>query len=226
MDQNKFDPTIPALPAEGQEPSTDVSTENGPVITEQPINTDFNVPYSVELSVGVEQPEKCDFQWQYRDLDSNEFFNLQGSGAKKQVLHFRSTNLYLEDFELRCVVTYKDQPHAMTVSDSAKLILKSMPKNFAVIGNTILPADGKMYAITDGEGSAGLSADGKTLTLKDVTVSSYSTLGVGPGPDDGTTLAYYATPTCANDIATIKLEGENTLFRIIQRDIPKRMESM
>lgn len=53
LDQNKFDPTIPALPAEGQEPSTDVSTENGPVITEQPINTDFNVPYSVELSVGV-----------------------------------------------------------------------------------------------------------------------------------------------------------------------------
>lgn len=222
LDQNKFDPTIPALPAEGQEPSTDVSTEDGPVITEQPINTDFNVPYSVELSVGVEQPEKCDFQWQYRDLDSNEFFNLQGSGAKKQVLHFRSTNFYLEDFELRCVVTYKDQPHAMTVSDSAKLILKSMPKNFAVIGDTILPADGKMYAITDGEGSAGLSADGKTLTLKDVTVSSYSTLGVGPGPDDATTLAYYTTPTCANDIATIKLEGENTLFQDNSKGYPEK----
>lgn len=189
-----------------------VSTVGGPVIIVQPKDVTYTIPHSATMSITVETPEAVNFQWQWKmNTEEGEpeiWRDYIGEGAQKTTLETKITNGLLDGRIVRCVVISKSDPAKITVSNAATYNLEGgSPEYYATIGNQIVEM-GQTVNITEG-GKASLSADGKTLTLDNIKLTTtsdynYDLSGIG--------IQYAAISNEAAKDLKIQLIGENTVY--------------
>ncbi len=188
-----------------------VSTAGGPVIITQPQDVSFNIPHPATMSITVENPEACDFQWQWvlkQAGKEDAWFDFVGPGSQRATLDYKITGFQLYNETVRCVVTSKSDATKVTVSDPAAFIQDGDgPEYYATLGDQIVEM-GQTVDLTGG-GQARLSADGKTLTLENANLSysmdfnsDYQGLGI----------QYVATADEEDNAVTIELVGENIIY--------------
>lgn len=193
------------------QPNNLVSSPGGPVIITQPQDVSFNIPHPASISITVENPEACDFQWQWvleREGEEDVWIDFFGPGSQRATLDYKITGFQVYDETVRCVVTSKSDASKLTVSDAATFIQDGDgPDYYATLGDQIVEM-GQTVDLTGG-GQARLSADGKTLTLENANLSysmdfnsDYQGLGI----------QYVATADDQDNAVTLELIGENIIY--------------
>lgn len=193
------------------QPNNLISTAGGPVIVQQPQDASFNIPHPASISITVENPEACDFQWQWRlhqEGKEDQWFDFEGPGAQRATLDYKITGFLLSNETVRCVVTSKSDASKVTVSDAATFIQDGEPSDYyATLGDQIVEM-GQTIDLTGG-GQARLSSDGKTLTLENATLSYSSDFN---SDYQGLGIEYVATADDQDNAVTVELIGENIIY--------------
>jgi hypothetical protein len=199
------------LSRDTSQPNNLVSTAGGPVIVQQPQDVSFNIPYPASMSISVENPEACDFQWQWlrhKEGEEDKWFDFEGPGAQRPTLDYKITGYLLYNEIVRCVVTSKSDASKVTVSDAATFLLNGdSPAYYATIGDQIVEM-GQTVNLTGG-GQARLSSDGKTLTLENANLSYSSDFN---SDYQGLGIEYVATADEQDNAVTVELIGENIIY--------------
>lgn len=190
--------------------SSVVSSADGPVIVSQPQDVSFTIPHPATMSITVENPEDCTFQWQWLLKTAEEEFWIDyiGPGAQQASLEYKTTCSLMDGDTERCVVTSKSDPSKVSISDSA--VFESdgnTPDYYATIGHQIVEK-GQTVDLTGG-GQASLSTDGKTLTLDNARLSYYADF-YDYNSDTG--ILYAATPDEEDNTVTVELVGESYIY--------------
>ncbi|WP_303867590.1 hypothetical protein [Acetobacterium wieringae] len=193
------------------QPSNLVSSAGGPVIVQQPQDVSFNIPHPASMSITVENPEACDFQWQWRlhqEGKEDEWFDFEGYGSQRATLEYKITGFLLSNETVRCIVTSKSDASKVTVSDAATFIQDGEPSDYyATLGDQFVEM-GQTIDLTGG-GQARLSSDGKTLTLENATVSYSSDFN---SDYQGLGVEYVSTADDQDNAVTVELIGENIIY--------------
>ncbi|UYO61152.1 hypothetical protein LNN31_10175 [Acetobacterium wieringae] len=193
------------------QPSNLISTAGGPVIVQQPQDVSFKIPYPASMSITVENPETCDFQWQWRlhkEGEEDVWLDFEGPGAQRSTLDYKITGYQMYNEIVRCVVTSKSDASKVTVSDPATFIQDGEPSDYyATLGDQIV-AMGQTVNLTGG-GQARLSSDGKTLTLENANLSYSSDFN---SYYQGIGIQYVATADEQDNAVTLELIGENIIY--------------
>lgn len=193
------------------QPSNQVSSGDGPVIISQPQDVSFTIPHPASMSITVENPESCDFQWQWRlqqEGKEDEWIDFVGPGSQRATLDYKTTGYLLYNETVRCIVTSKSDASKVTVSDAATFIQDGAgPEYYATLGDQIVEM-GQTVDLTGG-GQARLSSDGKTLTLENANLSYSSDFN---SDYQGLGIQYVATADEQDNAVTLELIGENTIY--------------